>query len=463
MVERRNEVSDPLLGIIKPWEQHDYTSTVWDERAYTKMFEKFFYAEPCKIKDNYPQEWKFATDVVFREYSYMQNTYVYTPRHTEKNIESSPAFPKFLKYDTEEAYLLENGWSEYDWLWDNFEGKRVLWWTFLKNEVLKKKKVEDNDIRMIMCTDPGFTRFGACFEQHQNRLMKERSETHHAQIGWTPFFGGLDKRLTRLQKKGDTFVELDWTRFDGTIPREVFKHIKEIRWFFLHHKCKTPENRKRYEWYVSNLLDKITLLPTGEVTLIQTGNPSGQISTTTDNNMVNTFLTAFEVCYNYKKQYGRVPTVQEYYDHVDTICYGDDRILAYDSSWLNYKVEDVPSMYKDIFGMWVKPENIKSSHTLEGLSFCGLVFIHRDKWYGIPNVDKILSTLEHPVRRLPNIEALWGKLVSLRILCEWAPQEVHDYLDEQFVRIREYAQSENLELPEVPSDFYTIVWTGGPK
>lgn len=211
-------------------------------------------------------------------------------------------------------------------------------------------------------------------------------------------------------------------------------------------------------------MNKVVLLPTGEITLIRKGNPSGQISTTTDNNMVNTFLTAFEIAYLHKKQKGYIPTLAEYRQNVDSLCYGDDRLLAVDKKFLQYDHTIIPSMYKNIFGMWVKPENIKVKDTPDGLSFCGMTLCKvANAWYGVPNVEKILSTLEFPVRKLPDVQALWGKLVSLRILCEYASEEVKDFLDLQILKIEEYCSSEKLALPEVPKGFFTAIWTGGPK
>nr|WPR17452.1 MAG: RNA-dependent RNA polymerase [Avian astrovirus 12] len=407
--------------------------------------------------------WDFATRMVIDEYRYMIGSNIIPIYATTKNMESTPAFPKFLKYKTELEYIEENGWNEYVDFWENFDDKKhVLWWTFLKNEVLKKKKIEDNDIRMIMCTDPVFTRFGAAFEQDQNDRMKQHTETHQAQVGWSPFYGGLDLRLKRLEKNTN-FLEIDWTRFDGTIPVQVFRRIKEIRYFFLSDEYKTPENKRRYEWYVNNLIHKLTLLPTGEVTYIKKGNPSGQISTTTDNNMVNTFLTAFEVAYMYKKKNGRVPTIEEYRANVDSICYGDDRLLSLSDDFF-YDGLELPQMYKNIFGMWVKPENVKASKQIAGLSFCGFTMIKQNgTYYGVPNVDKILSTFEHPVRRLPDITSLWGKLISLRILCEYADRKVKDYLNLQIHKVRTLCEKEGMQLPEVDPAFYRLIWSGGPK
>lgn len=81
-----------------------------------------------------------------------------------------------------------------------------------------------------------------------------------------------------------------------------------------------------------------------------------------------------------------------------------------------------------------------------------------DRYVGVPNVNKILSTLSTPTKRLPNIEALWGKLISLRILCENADPDVRDYLDKQIHCVEEYAAAEDIQLPEVGPDFFQKIW-----
>nr|WKV34553.1 MAG: RNA-dependent RNA polymerase [Riboviria sp.] len=423
------------------------------------MFEKFEYAEPCpSIKHFFPDEWSFADEICYKHHNYMQDSEITPIMCTTKNMESTPGFPKFLFFQSEQEYVEKCGAQEYIKIWnlDQFES-RPLWWCFLKQETLKKKKVEDNDIRMILCTDPVFTRIGAAFEQDQNERMKSLTETHYAQVGWTPFFGGLHKRLKRLEKVGSQYVEMDWTRFDGTIPEEVFMHIKNMRYHFLADDYKSDRIRDLHDWYCYNLVHKLILLPTGEVTEVHKGNPSGQYSTTTDNNMVNVFLTAFEIAYLYKKQFGCVPDVDWWRENIDMLCYGDDRLLRIPAA-LHYDPLVVSDMYKRIFGMWVKIENVRVQDKIDGLSFCGFT-IHCDlEYYGVPNTDKILSSLGDPVRRLPDVTSLWGKLVSLRLLCEKADDDVKHYLDKQIFRVADYCSAAGIEIPSLPANFFELLW-----
>lgn len=462
LIERRKKIKDPLLGLVSKWQQTDYESTTWSVEAYTRMFEKFFYCDPSNFIDEYAESVIFCDQITIREHSYMDNSVITPIFATSKNVDSTPGYPKFLVFDTEEDYLSTFGWREYIDVWNDKDtlNHRPLWWCFLKNEVLKKTKVQSNDIRMILCADPVFTRIGACYEQDQNNRMKQYTETKKAQVGWTPFFGGINRRIERLCKiQNPQFVELDWTRFDGTIPKELFWRIKQMRFFFLSERFRTSENKARYDWYVKNLLEKLILLPTGEVCHIKKGNPSGQYSTTVDNNMVNVWLTAFEISYLYYVQKGELPSVSDYERNVDFLCYGDDRLLAVSKDFVTYDPGKVITMYKNIFGMWVKPENIKTSDSVEGLSFCGMTLVKTSKGFvGIPNVDKILTTLSDPVRKMPDVSALWGKLVSLRILCENCDNFVKDYLDKQIENVKEFSISEGIELPEVGPNFFSRIW-----
>nr|QUS52565.1 ORF1b [Mute swan feces associated avastrovius 2] len=460
MIDRKKKVHDPLLNIISSWDQNVYTSTTWTIRAFTRMFEKFHYADPCDFVNEYPEIVILSDLYTVREHSYMSGTSIIPITSTIKNLKSTPAYPKYLFFDTEEDYLQSVGWEEYIKVWndDNTINQRPLWWCFLKNEVLKREKVENDDIRMILCTDPVFTRIGACYEQEQNNRMKTMTEHKKAQVGWTPFFGGINKRILRLCKiEKPQFIEMDWTRFDGTLPKALFWRIKQMRYFFLANK--TRKDKTRYDWYIKNLLEKIILLPTGEVCQVKKGNPSGQYSTTVDNNMCNVWLTCFEIIWLYNKQHSCLPSIGDIELNIDFICYGDDRLLAVSENFVKYEPNEVINMYRNVFGMWVKHENVKVSRNVEGLSFCGMKIVKSKKGYvGVPNVDKILSTLTDPVRRLPNIEALWGKLVSLRILCENCADDVKDYLEAQIERVEEYSRAEGIVLPEVGPDFYEKIW-----
>lgn len=450
-----DEPKDPLLGVLPHVDyEGNFAPTTWGGAAYARSFEKFTYAQPVDFEKHYPVETQFADWAWRVHHAYLEGTRVCHIMSTEKNTDSTPAYPKCLDYTTEADYLDEHGWEPYVNAFraiDSGERPQVLWFLFLKKEILKKEKIRDSDIRQIVCSDPIYARIGACFEQHQNHLMKQKTETHSGQCGWCPLKGGFEAMCHRLASKQGVFVEFDWTRFDGTIPVQLFRRIKKLRWSMI---C--PEHQQRYghmyQWYVNNLLHRYTVLPSGEVTIQTRGNPSGQISTTMDNNMVNYWLQAFEFCYFFGPD-------KDLWRQYDTVCYGDDRLTRYPVLPPHY-IDRVVAMYKDIFGMWVKPEKVRVSDTLVGLTFCG--FRIGEHYLPYPaQEDKLFAGLVRPVRKLADFKTLHGKLLSLQLLMHFhPPSPFKDYLEMCLANTAKYC-------PELPARFserqMDKLWRGGPK
>lgn len=451
-----NDLPDePLLGMLPPIDvDNTYNPTTWGAGAYRKSFEKFTYATPCDFERDYPVETRFADWAWRVHHSYLEDSRVIHITSTEKNLDSTPGYPKFEDYPTEEDYLDANGWGPYVRAFKAVDAGAepdVLWYLFLKKEILKTSKIEEEDIRQIVCADPIYARIGCCLEQHQNNMAKQHTRTHAGQCGWCPFKGGFQDMCNRLASQHGTFVEFDWTRFDGTIPPALFKRIKRLRWSYM---CNEHRDRYRHihRWYVKNLMRRYVLLPSGEVTVQRRGNPSGQISTTIDNNMVNYWLQAFEFCYFFGPD-------KDLWHSYDTVIYGDDRLTRYPKLPDNYR-ERVIKMYKDVFGMWVKPEKVKVSDTLIGLTFCGFA-IGPDFLPYPASEGKLLAGLVKPAKKLLNIDCLHGKLLSLQLLMHNHPPSVFkDYIERCLAITSEMA-------PNLPARFTARqmdeLWRGGPK
>lgn len=405
---------DPLVRLLpsNPPSQHvAYAPSVWGKRAYSKSFEKFFYAEPSDFFSLYPDSVKFADRALMTHYHYLRDSRVMHITATEKNLDSTTAIPKSEHWPTEKDYLESNGWAPYLHEFARIDAgakPRVLWYLFLKKEILKREKIDAADIRQIVCSDPIYARIGAALEQDQNNRMKKNTHISSGQCGWTPFKGGFEHRCRRLASKPGTYIELDWTRFDGTIPMSLFLHIKSLRWRFMQ-KDHKERYRHVYAWYCKNLAKRYVCLPSGEITIQTRGNPSGQISTTMDNNMINYWLQAFE--YHYMGC-----DLAQWPDY-DTLVYGDDRLTRHPCIPPNYS-ERVVEMYKHVFGMWVKPEKVKLSKTLVGLSFCG--FTITSDYQPIPSAPyKLLAGLVSPCRDVPDLDSFHGKLLCYQILAHY--------------------------------------------
>lgn len=269
--------------------------------------------------------------------------------------------------------------------------------------------------------------------------------------------------MRRLSRGNNKFIEMDWSRYDGTIPPEVFFHIKRIRFSFLSEEYRTQENKKIYQWYCENLIDRIVILPSGEITRQTRGNPSGQVSTTMDNNMVNTFLQAFEFSHLNNLS---IEDAKNLWEEYDTIVYGDDRLTSTPIMPENYK-ESVIKMYADIFGMWVKPENIKVLSNLEGASFCGFTNVYDGKMHlPVPtNTLKLVASIVTPTKKLQDADSLYGKILSMKVLMHNLPDTDPG---KQFVLECEIAMRKHMDRAGQPLVNFTnaildILWRGGPK
>lgn len=444
-----------------------YGPSIWGPKAYSKSFEKFFYKIPQdNIKGKYPKDWQFATWALRREYSFMYGTTIIPITGTDKNLDSTPAFPKAEYFKTELEYVEKYGYKYYIEEYERVKcgsRPRPLWYLFLKKEILKEKKIKEHDIRQILCTDPAYCRIGLMFEQHQNTLMKEKTHLRHGQCGWCPFEGGWDNLMRRLQREGNKYIEMDWSRYDGTIPPEVFWHVKMTRFSMLSPECQTDENRAIYQWYCKYLLDRWVLLPSGEITKQTRGNPSGQVSTTMDNNMVNTFLQAFEFSYLNDLDF---ETAKELWENYDTIVYGDDRLSSTPLIPEDY-TDKVVAMYGDIFGMWVKPENVKVTEDLTGVSFCGFTNTYNGRIHlPVPtNVQKLVASIITPTKKLPDAEALYGKILSMKVLMHNLPDEDpgKQFVLECEVALRRHMDRVGAPLVNFTDTVLDYLWRGGPR
>lgn len=331
------EPQDPMLGIIPRWEGDlNYAPAIWGRDAYIKSFEKFTYATGDEnIKKHYPKEWAFAVWAVRKEFGFLNDTTVIPMVATDKNVDSTPAYPKTKYFKTEEAYIEKYGMEYYIKEYDRVcKGARPqpLWYLFLKKEILKKKKIEESDIRQILCTDPCYSRIGLMFE----------------------------------------FINLNGFTFE--------------------------EAKEKWKSY-------------------------------------------------------------------DTLVYGDDRITSTPCLPENY-IDRVITLYKDVFGMWVKPENVKIFKTLEGVSFCG--FTNRlvnGMYMPVPtNVNKLISGLVTPCKKLADLESLAGKILSYKVLFHNLPDDDpgKEFILNCELAVQKHMAARQIDFVSFTREILDYLWRGGP-
>nr|AVM87492.1 ORF1b [Beihai fish astrovirus 1] len=402
-----------IWGEIEIDDTNEYVPSTWDTRAYANIFEKFKARE--RKYDLDPAIEAVAMEKLLKEIAPMRGCKRKAYENTTANAKSNPGYPWKEFYSDEEAVRDDHGYLPvYQMARDR---DRPLWYSFLKKEMLKKKKVENNDIRMIMCPPWNFKRIQASFDENQNEKMKQYTLVNECQVGWCPVKRGLDTRIRAIAKGRDVYTTVDYTRYDGTIPTDVLLLVRQIRSDLLD---VNDADTELLDWVNTMLLDKTVLLANGRIVKITGGNPSGQVSTSIDNCLVNTYITAASNAQWYFEQTGTVPTLKQLEDWYDQLVYGDDRIGAYSSRvCIPPTVRFIVDFFADYFGMWVKDENVIMSRTLNGLEFCGMKLHYdgrTDTWVGIYKADKIKAAIVNPVKPAPDPEILKAKLGSAKIL-----------------------------------------------
>lgn len=440
---------DPLLGYLPPSPVCSiYGPAIWSSQAYTKSFEKFSTKFDPIGYDAAAHE--FARTKLIQHFSYLHGSSIIPITATSKPTHTTCGYPKNKVWKCEGDFLQERGWIPYlEALRDVRYDTPVIWYLFLKKEVLKVEKIKQGDIRQILCADPIYSRIGLMFDQHQNMIIKTRSEDDPTQVGWSPMYGGFQQRIMRLARAGNQYwCEMDWTRFDGSVHAALIRMVREIRWSYIREDHRTPHMRQLYAWYVDNLVDRCVLLPSGEVTRQTRGNPSGQVSTSIDNCMINFYLQMYE----YFHFFG--PDLKGW----DALIYGDDRLSKLPGP---IDIDKLIKLYDEAFGMTVKAENVRIATDPRGLSFCG--FTVGDGFAPVVQRPlKLLASLVKPVSRLPDESALCGKVLSLWLLTRTLPigDSVRDYMNLAYAVLRKRFPS---LLPSISEAVAMRLWRGGPK
>lgn len=131
-------VNDDLLGLLPPPPNQEFDvfgPTVWDEIAYKKSFEKFEYAEYSDFLNVYIECVAFADSRFLEHFNFLSESGFTHILGTDKNMESTPAYPKMRWWLTEEDYLDEHGWEYYEKEFDNIASGQnfdVCWYLFFK-------------------------------------------------------------------------------------------------------------------------------------------------------------------------------------------------------------------------------------------------------------------------------------------------------------------------------------------
>lgn len=307
---------------------------------------------------------------------------------------SSPGYPYNRAGCTtsREAYDKYYGLIKYFYNMAQFDWMPTIYNVFCKDEILKKIKVEANDVRTIIAPS-------LCHQlvaQHCTLAIADQvGKQHilsHTQIGRTRFRGDvhrMSKRIVRFE----IIEEYDISKWDRSIKAVLIKFFWFYCWYVLDSRLMTDF------FMLANVFESTIyghlLHRSGQVVRKAYGIPSGFTLTSYANSWIHTFLVFTMYCdLMPKEERQKCQTSKDLMNHfrtnIDFVCYGDDGLMGYSSSifgWFN--PDQQSTWFKEKFDMILSLDNCKISNKLylslndvndvEGISFLGdILHLHTD-------------------------------------------------------------------------------------
>lgn len=322
----------------------------------------------------------------------------------------------------------------------------------MKQELLKRAKVDEHKTRLFMIEDVVSFASNARLYQAQNKAITGRPPF---MVGCTPFYGGLNEMIRNAEDhfpEGYYVWEGDYKWYDKTEPGEDMLEIHLIRTqFYDGSTISHDEYIDRSFHAYKNAIFKLVVCVDGIVLEFQAVNPSGWENTTVDN-----CLRHLRICiYHFTRVTGLPFTYMSKY--VLLHLYGDDHLNFV--SKLCPCVKDLISYderYKSAlpFGGILKKEDDRVwEDTVVGAKWLGATILRaRGAYVGVYDKTKMLCSAAF-YDGLDD-EQEFCKIISLCLLMAFE--------DDAFQRLHLYAIELGRHIGRQPPPravFYTL-WTG---
>ena len=288
-----------------------------------------------------------------------------------------------------------------------------LWKQAAKIELLKMAKVKEGDLRGFTC--PEIDYLFCCMRMNgdfnvRTHAYADKFDTMISRVGFTLQNGGFTRLCNRHDRKDCHVGEGDAWKWDSCLDEELFQVCKEVRF-----DCWDKEGMSadewwaRQDWYYENKVHSYILLPSGQIVLKHTGNPSGQDSTTDDNCIMHTFI----ICYAWRKLFGRSLYDDRFEARFD--IYADDHVWSVPEKFKKWADFDTRRKIYDEFGVKLSKEKDLVTHSIEGHTFLGPTARLIDgTWCPVFNRDKALCAAFKMDHDFP-VDIQVGRILSIMI------------------------------------------------
>ena len=303
-----------------------------------------------------------------------------------------------------------------------------VWQIFVKEEPVKREKLEKGDFRVITSPPVDLFYLGAMLCQDFNSRMTAHWFDLPSKVGFSKFYGGSQALFDSLRLDEEHEWEaVDFVRFDSGILATVFDHIKVFRWDCYHPEHQTPQNRNRLDFLYESIVNTVMMLPDGEVVQKDHGQPSGSPNTTYDNTLIHFWCLA----------YAWARLVDEDLTHFTKgarfALYGDDELVCIAKRIIpQYGWERRSQALREV-GLNSPPLKCKRSAEITDMDFLG-GFFRKLRGYDIgdllvqtPNRAKLVCSALYPVEK-QTADQQFSRLLALRVEA-YFDDELRSWLD----------------------------------
>jgi len=304
-------------------------------------------------------------------------------KHLEQSIpRHKPTYKGlYMDFKTSSGYPLNRFWKDKEKVPEELLSELIqteediyIWQLAMKKERLPITKIRDGKMRSYMMPPLPYLIRQKKFSQAFNNYLKS---TRWSAYGFNYHKRGFHMKMNKLRQYWRKF-EYDVTNWDKrfslkSICCQIRKHFLDM----------TKEEEEEFDFINQFEIEPTVLLPTGEVIKLKIGQCSGSENTTSDNILAHMLMVFYEIVKGVKENYGYVPTLDEIYKNCEFNIYSDD-IIGACSEFYSFLInpQKKKNHYEE-FGMTIEidnPEKFKTSNTLEGLKFLGLI---AKDYYGI--------------------------------------------------------------------------------
>jgi len=327
--------------------------------------------------------------------------------------QSSPGWPFTERWDTRGKFLQAGVHPYIDSWWDS--GHQSVWTGCLKDEVMKKSKIENGLVRFFFCcplpVQIRLLQFGGVLNKRIVELSRQFAFPTY--LGVSSYDRGWHNLFSPFRGKKH-FFSLDETNYDSTISAFLMAALYDIRNSLLDVPCSDVHLSR----LLREVVQTVIVTDTGHLVQKRQGNPSGSPNTSVDNSLILIML--------YFEAYFRVypsDTLVDFFANVSLVVIGDDNFCG---------VSDTRSLFDEFSVMnvmheWgIVPKVECVSDTLEGMEFVSKLIKVVQTVAGpiLVPVPKPVRFTAHLLMSTPGYDALLSAVKVNSLLAECAFDDV---------------------------------------